>query len=107
MPSEFQKMLEDDIRDVFLNLDEFAARHNVEGREITIVMAPNQQLSMSGGYTLGVSESSISVHVAAADLPQRKEAGETLNIDGREYIIDQWNEHQGMAEIMLSQTRTA
>jgi hypothetical protein len=109
MPDElsaFQQMVEADARDVFLNLNEFATKHIVEGKEINVVMAPDQMLPISGGYTLGVSQSSIVIHAKKEDLPARKEAGETLNIDGREYIIDAWDAHMGMAQIFLSQTRT-
>jgi hypothetical protein len=82
------------------------AAEGVISKEISIVLAPDQLLPISGGYTLGVSQSSIVIHAKKEDLPARKEAGETLNIDGREYIIDAWDAHMGMAQIFLSQTRT-
>lgn len=99
-------MVAADIGDVFLNLDEFGELHTVEGREIIIVLAPDQQLPISGGYTLGVSGSSITIEARSSDLPRKKESGQNLNIDGREYIIDTWNEHMGMSEIKLSQHRS-
>lgn len=105
-PSPFQQQIADDIGDVFLNQDEYASLHCVEGKEILVVLAPDQRLPLGGGYTLGVSEASITLHARASDLSPRKEAGESLTVDGREYIIDQWHEHMGMAEVLLSQTIT-
>lgn len=101
--SAFQQMIQDDIRSVFLNLEEFGSLHVVEGKEISIILAPDQNISLSGGYRLGVAGNSITIYAAVDDLPKRKESGQALNLDGREYIIDKWNEHQGIAEILLNQ----
>jgi hypothetical protein len=103
-------MVASDARNVFLNLDEFAEIHTVEGREISVVMAPDQMIpagvSDRAGYMLGVSESSIVLHAKDEDLPERKQAGEALSVDGREYVIDRWDTHMGMTQIFLTQMRT-
>ena len=103
--SPFQQLVENDIREVFLNLSEFAEMHIVEGKDISIVITDDQGIPIKAGYRIGVSESSIIVNAAVDDLPQRKESGETLNIDGREFTVDRWGDNDGMAVIYLNQTR--
>lgn len=102
--SPFQQMVEADIAGVFLNPDEFAESHRVEGEKILCVLTADQRIPVGSGYELGVSESPLVLRADSGDLPPRKPAGEALNVDGREYVIDAWNEHMGMAEIHLTQT---
>lgn len=103
--SPFQQMVEEDIDEVFLDLDEFASLHLVEGREISAMMDTDDRLELSGGEKLGVSRSSIRIFARIEDLPPRREEGASLNVDHREYIVDSWSEEMGMASVSLSQAR--
>ena len=40
------------------------------------------------------------------DLPARRPAGEGLNVDGREDIVNDWSEDMGIATVALGQTVT-
>lgn len=106
MPFDFKKMVERDRQIVFLNIDEFGEEHKVEGRTITVVLDDNALKERQGGQELGVAESSLMLYAAVEDLPIRRPAGEGLNIDGREYIINDWSEDMGIATIALGQTVT-
>lgn len=106
MPFDFKKMVERDRQLVFLNIDEFGEEHKVEGRTITVVLDDNALKERQGGQELGVAESSLMLYAAVEDLPIRRPAGEGLNIDGREYIINDWSEDMGIATIALGQTVT-
>jgi hypothetical protein len=99
--SPFQEMLQEDVWEVFLNCEEFASPHLIEGKTVMAVIAPDQSIPIGGGYTHGVSESAITLYAATSDLPKKK-AGNVLNVDGREYTVGKWNEHQGMTEVFLS-----
>lgn len=103
----FQEMLDNDIRNVFLNIDEFGSEHFVEGKKITCIFDDEALRERQSGNELGVSESSLLLYAHVNDLPPQKGAGEHLLIDGREYVIDDWAVNMGMANITLSQTRTA
>ena len=46
------------------------------------------------------------LYAAVEDLPPRRPAGEGLNIDGLEYIVNDWSEDIGVATIALGQTVT-
>lgn len=100
----FKEMVRDDIRDVFLDLDEFAEEHRIEGRTVTAVLDDDILRERQGGQELGVAESSLMLYAAVEDLPARRPAGEGLNIDGREYVINDWREDMGVAAIALGQS---
>lgn len=103
----FREMLDDDIKNVFLNVEEFGSEHFVEGKKITCIFDDEALRERQSGNELGVSESSMLLYACVNDLPSQKGAGEHLLVDGKEYVIDDWAVNMGMATIALSQTRTA
>ncbi len=101
----FKDMVQKD-RGIFLNIDEFGEVHKVEGKQITVVIDDNRLRERQGGAEVGVAESSLLLFAYSEDLPPRREAGESINVDGREYIVDDWSEDMGVAQIALGQNRT-
>ena len=101
--SGFKDMVADDIMAVFLNLDEFAEKYRVEGKNIDIVVDNDELKKRQSGQDLAVAESATLFYARAEDLPPRRPAGESLNINGRECIIDDWQEDMGMATVILRQ----
>lgn len=101
----FKDMVQRD-RSIFLNIDEFGEVHKVEGRNITVVIDDNTLRERQGGAEVGVAESSLLLFAYVEDLPPRREAGESINVDGREYIVDDWSEDMGIAQVALGQNRT-
>ena len=79
---------------------------DLNGKTITVVLDDNALKERQGGQELGVAESSLMLYAAVEDLPPRRPAGEGLNIDGREYIVNDWSEDMGVATIALGQTVT-
>lgn len=104
MASAFKNQVAKDITAVFMDLDEFGEAHEVEGKEITIIIDDDALITRKG-TDLGVAESSLLVFARSEDLPERKAPGSAINIDGREYIVDDWSESAGMAQLALSQNR--
>lgn len=106
MAFSFKAMVEADRRRTFLNLDEFGEKHAVEGRAIAAVLDDNALKERQGGQELSVAESSLLLYAAVEDLPARRPAGEGLNVDGREYTVNDWSEDMGIATVALGQTVT-
>lgn len=106
MGFDFKGMVARDLRSTFLNLEEFGEPHRVEGKTITAVIDENALKERQGGQELSVAESSLLLYAAVEDLPARRPAGEGLNVDGREYIVNDWSEDMGLATIALGQTVT-
>ena len=97
--SKFTEMVAADRDDIFLNLDEFGERHRIEGKTITAVLENGE----SGAASIGLAEYDLVVFAKSEDLPKRRPAGESLNVDGREFSIVAWREDCGIAEIQLAQ----
>lgn len=105
--SGFKDMVEADIYGVFLNIDEFGEIYRVEGREIPIVVDNDELKERQGGEELAVAESATLFYAKVTDLPPRRPAGENLNINGRECLVDDWQEDMGVATVVLRQNITA
>ena len=95
-----------DIGEVFLNLDEFAEEHKVEGKKITLVMNNDQLETLKKGQILGLVEADILIFAKEEDLPTDLEPGRFLNVDGRELIVVKSGRNMGLAEVALRQNRT-
>lgn len=106
MAFDFKSMVAQDVRRVFLDIEVFGEPHRVEGKTITAVVDDGTLTERKGGQELSVAESSLLLFAAAEDLPARRPAGEGLNVDGREYIINDWAEDMGIATVALGQTIT-
>lgn len=105
--SGFQDMAADDIMAVFLNLDDFGEKYRVDGRDIVIVVDNDELKERQGGQDLAVAESATLFYARTADLPPRRAAGENLNVNGRECVIDDWQEDMGMSTVVLRENIVA
>ena len=99
--SGFKDMVSADRLNVFINTAEFGEEYTVEGRKILIVIDNDELKARQGGEDLAVAESATLFYACVEDLPKRRAAGENLNINGRECLIDDWKEDFGIATIAL------
>ena len=105
--SGFKDMVEADIHGVFINVDEFGELYRIEGREIKIVVDNDELKERQGGQDLAVAESATLFYAKTSDLPPRRPAGENLNVNGRECLVDDWQEDMGMSTVVLRQNIVA
>lgn len=96
----FKDMLAADIP-IFLDLDYFGESHIIEGKVVICVIDDNSLKTRQAGSELAVAESSRLIYAAVDSLPPRRMPGASLNVDHREYIIDDWAEDEGVATIAL------
>lgn len=99
--SSFKNLIASDLG-VFLNADEFAEEHEVEGNTIIAVLDEDIQDESKNGEALGLAEADTLLYAKIADLPDRRPSGESLNVDGREYTVITWREDAGMASVYLA-----
>lgn len=97
-------MVKADRIEVFLNIDEFGEIHTVEGKPIPIVIDNDELKERQSGQDIAVAESSTLFYARTEDLPRRRPAGENININGRECMIDDWQEDMGLSTIVLHQS---
>ena len=103
--ADFKERLKDDIGRIFLKAREFTERHFVEGKEIDCILDTDIQTESKSAEDLGLAGADLSVNARIADLPERRAAGESLNVDGGEYIIVSWREDYGMAVVYLQKNQ--
>lgn len=98
--SAFRDIIAEDRENVFLNPDEFAEEHLIEGSRINVSWQDDEamedpDLSMLGTHT-------VRIYARAEDLPARKVPGDTLWADHVAYTVEQWSEAEGVAVILMS-----
>lgn len=103
----FKEMVAADLAATFLDLDTFGTLCRVEGKEIPIMLDNDELKERQGGQDLAVAESGTLFYARSADLPPRRTAGQLLNINGRECIVDAWSEDMGMATVVLHENIVA
>lgn len=102
----FKDMVQTDTQ-VFLNVDIFGEMYRIEGKIIPIILDTDELKVRQGGQELAVAESATLFYARAEDLPPRRPAGQNLNVNGRECIIDDWKVDMGMATVVLRENITA
>ena len=102
----FKDMVAADRSAVFLDPEIFGEECRIEGKTILIVLDNDELKKRQGGQDLAVAESATLFYARSEDLPPRRAPGASLTVDGRECIIDDWQEDMGMATIVLRETIT-
>lgn len=99
--SGFKDMVAEDRSRVFLDLDFIGQLARIEGKDIAIMLDDDTLQDLQSGQDLAVAESATLFFARSEDLPPRRPAGQTLNVNGRECHIDKWTEEMGMAMVVL------
>lgn len=103
----FKDMVAADRSAVFLDLDFFGEEHRIEGKTIPIMLDEDALRVRQGSQDLAVAESGTLFYARTEDLPPRRSPGQSLNVNGRECIIDDWKVDMGMATIVLRENIVA
>ena len=99
--SGFKDMVAADRAAVFLDIDFFGESYRVEGKNIPIVLDNDELKERQGGQDLAVAESATLFFALVEDLPPRRSPGQSLNVNGRECLVDAWTQDMGIATIVL------
>lgn len=104
----FKDQIKQDLSDIFLNLDEFADLHLIEGKEVPVVIDSDimAKLSKIGDNRIhGMDEADMVIMGKASDLPENLDPGRLLNLDGREVIVVTTTSEMGLVQIAVRQNR--
>lgn len=104
----FKDQIKQDLSDIFLNLDEFADLHRIEGKEVPVVIDSDimAKLSKIGDNRIhGMDEADMVIMGKASDLPENLDPGRLLNLDGREVIVVTATSEMGLVQIAVRQNR--
>lgn len=101
----FKESLVNDLSKVFINTNEFADTHNINGVDVDCVvdkdLTDGLKNPMSNYQREGVFLRQILLFVKVADIEKPVE-GERLTLDNELYIVDNVSEDNGLLEIHLS-----
>lgn len=103
----FKDMVAKDRLIVFLDQSTFGEELRIEGKSIPVILDNDELKNRQGGQDLAVAESATLFYARTEDLPKRRIPGASLNVNGRECIIDDWQEDMGIATIVLRETISA
>jgi hypothetical protein len=104
----FKDQIKQDLSDIFLNLDEFADLHRIEGKEVPVVIDSDimAKLSKIGDNRIhGMDEADMVIMGKVSDLPENLDPGRLLNLDGREVIVVTTTSEMGLVQIAVRQNR--
>lgn len=104
----FKDQIKQDLSDIFLNLDEFADLHRIEGKEVPVIIDSDimAKLSKIGDNRIhGLDEADMVIMGKASDLPENLDPGRLLNLDGREVIVVTTTSEMGLVQIAVRQNR--
>ena len=99
--SGFKDMVAEDRARTFLDLDFFGQTALIEGKSISIMLDDDTLQEMQGGQDLAVAESATLFFARSEDRPTRRPACYSLNVNGRECIVDAWTQEMGIATVVL------
>lgn len=90
----------------FLNDLEFADRHTLDGRVMTVLVDENELLErdkakMMGAQVEGIHKSRRLIYVAIADYGSRPKQGRQMELDNRLYRVQECTEEAGVLAIEL------
>lgn len=110
----FKEQIEADVRGVFINGEEFADEHNIDGQLLTVVIDRAMTTDKDLLYTYerptspanGVYTDVITVYVSLADLGYKPAEGQMMHIDGEIYFVQSVADDMGMLAITLEGNRS-
>lgn len=108
----FKDCISADINNVFLNSLEFADKHTVNGREMTVLVDENElqerdKFKLLGANQSGTYRATRMIYVEKSEFGLRPALGATLNLDGREYrVASNTTEEAGILAIALEAIRS-
>ena len=106
----FRDCIAADIQNVFLNQEEFAEVHTVDGKSMRVILDDDSLLerdaARGGVHTDGLYKNRRLLYLSKTDYGGRPVPGKALNLDGRVWYVVQADEDAGMLTIELEANRT-
>lgn len=110
MKMGFKELAAQDIRNTFLNPEEFGEEHTVDGRRLTIVVDGLEVVERSKkqsekGRIDGIYEKQLIIYVARSDLGRLPLIGRNMKLDSGTYRVEDVVDEGGIYSITLGAVR--
>lgn len=106
----FKDCIAADIHQVFLNEDEFAEIHTVDGRPMRVILDDDglqqRDAARGGVHSDGIYNTRRLIYLSKEDYGGRPAPGKALNLDGRIWYVVQTEDAAGLLSIELEANRT-
>lgn len=104
----FKDILQSDVREVFMNADEFCEIHTVNGKEMPVQIDSNEQIEREkrmNQHVDGVYRNQKLMYVAASDFGRLPAQGSAITLDGKQYKVADAVSEEGIYSITIEANR--
>ncbi len=109
MRKTFKDVLQQDVKRVFLNIDEFGEMHNINGQDVLVVIDENELIEREKRIKRDEGElhrKQLLFYVATEDFGSLPAPGKTLRFDRKQYLITDAEDEGGIYSISLEAMRS-
>ena len=103
--ARFKDIIESDLS-IFMNSDEFADIHKVDGRDVALIIDNDRLMDRSKKEFDGISIGEILYYAKVSDFEKKPKINSPQTFDGRLMYIFDVRENDGMYEVILQQNRS-
>lgn len=97
--SWFKDIVQSDIEEVFLNSEEFAENHNINGDTVRCILDKVINEAHGEDALVGVFVNQLTLYVKTGDILTPEE-GDLIRVDGSNHIVKSVNEEMGVLVIV-------
>lgn len=104
----FKEIIKNDVRQVFMNTDEFSETHTINGKEMPVQIDSNEQIEREKRMNQnmdGIYKNQKLIYVSAEDFGALPKQGAMLNMDGKMYKVEDAIHEDGVYSITLGANR--
>ncbi len=105
----FKDMVKSDVKNVFMNPEEFGESHTVDGKEMSIIVDDNELIDREKKIKTmaeGLHKKRLLIHVSAEDFGSEPLIGRILELDGDYYEVADVSDEMGIYAITLEANRS-
>lgn len=109
MSKTFKDVLHQDVKRVFLNIDEFGEMHNINGQDVLVVIDESELTEREKRIKRDEGElhrKQLLFYVAAEDFGNLPSPGKALLFDNKQYLITDAEDEGGIYSISLEAMRS-
>ena len=102
-------IMDDDIRSTFMDIEEFADVHVVNGKEMSVLVDDNEIVEREKKEKTrmdGIWVKQKLIYVMAGEFGALPAAGRAILFDGKTYIVQEAVDEQGIYSILMEANRT-
>ena len=106
--SPFKRLVLNDVRQVFLNLEEFGETHNINGKSAVVIFDDVEHVEREKrvqSHMDGVYSRQMFLYIASEDFGKLPAQGSTVKVDGRIYTTVDATDECGIFAITLEANR--